>query len=129
MITSKITRKLDIPGEEGEWIKIRMLSGAMLEMAEDARTKAVFESIKAAGGEAFREVAISREERDDIVQKVTDPLNDYDIGMVLRFGIVEWSYPEKVSKAVDDLDADTRKWAAREILAFTLRDEADAKNS
>ena len=128
MLTSKITKRLDIPGEEGEWIKIRMLSGTMLELAEETRTKAVLSTIKAAGGEAFREVTISREDREEIVRQV-DPLNDYDVDTLLRFGIVEWSYPDKLSKAIDDLDADTRKWAAQEILAFTKQTEADAKNS
>lgn len=131
MLTSRVTKQVDIPHEPGEWLTIRMLPGKKLDEAREERERAVFGKLRALGGEVLRETqGMSRREAREVLE--ADPLEQYDIDVLLRAGIVGWSYEERFSPTVtEDLDEYTRRWAAEEILAFSRQtiDEEARKNS
>jgi hypothetical protein len=50
-------------------------------------------------------------------EQVADPLAKYDVATVLLYGIVKWTYPEKLNgESIQDLDEATATWAATEIV-------------
>ena len=114
-----------IPHEQGEWIKFRRLSWTQLDEARKAKGRKVMRNI-ASDPEAVKLLAevqninSASPAAPDPAAALTvppDPLSDYDQEMLLRLGIVEWSYDEPVSpEAIGDLDEETAEWAARKLL-------------
>jgi hypothetical protein len=98
-LCSLTTRKLDIPGEPGEWIEIRPLSsrarGDIMLAARDAAHK---KKIREADLEMFMTVEL-----------------------LCRFNaasVIAWSYPVDLTpESVDDLDGDTASWLFTEIMS------------
>jgi len=96
-LCSLITRKLDVPGEEGQWIEIRPLSAK--------RLHAIGLEAKKLG----REAAAANE--DD-----TDAENYVLADLMLREAVVAWSYDAPVGpETVDDLEISTMMWLSDEI--------------
>lgn len=128
MLAGKITRQVNIPHEEGEWFRFRMLSGRQLEEASDQQQAKYMATVKGLGAEAFQ--ALRSENADaEKVEAEPNPLVLYDVNTLLRCGIVGWSYQDKLSpQAIGDLDDATRVWAAREILDLTLPKPDDSGN-
>lgn len=134
MLTSRIVKQVDIPGEEGEWLKLRMLSGKKLEEAREVqvdRQLAIFRKMGREGVEAIKGMTVEQAE----ATLKADPLAEYDIDVLLRSGILAWSYreedgtPIKVTpQAIEELDEPVRKWAAGELLRMSLPTEDDSKN-
>jgi hypothetical protein len=124
-VVSKITKRIDVPSESGQWIEIRMLSWLTLDKARKERLKdiagmsdvfAAFRTLAANGAiESAKTVA------DD------DPMEAYDKRTLLGHGIAAWSYGDTVNP--EDLDEHTADWAARQILAYTVPGEAEVKAS
>lgn len=140
MLVNTIKRRLDVPGEPGEWIEIRRLSWRQMDTARETRQTAVLLRVKALGGDIFKalqeqaasapapveavaglpaeSVALAEPERPDA--------GEYDRAALLAAGVVGWSYADeagnrvKVSPAtLDQLDEETAAWLATEILAFS----------
>ena len=127
-IVTGLTKKVDIPHEEGQWMIFRQLSWRQREKASDAKTDSVLARVKSMGTELMRELR-GAEDRVDVKKALADPAASYDRSLVLQYGIVDWSYKEKLPKAVDELDEITAAWAAGEILAFSSpASEEEAKN-
>ncbi len=123
MLTGRITRRLDIPHEPGEWMEFRMLSGKQLDEAREVRTQKVAAMLRAMGGEVLKAV------RDEDESEGQDPLLAFDVDTLLYHGIVGWSYDAPVTRAtIDQLDARTREWAARVLATWHVESEADRKN-
>ena len=57
MLTNKVTRQVDLPHEEGAWIKIRALSAVQLERAADAQTAVLAEEQRWRGDVAYLRAA------------------------------------------------------------------------
>lgn len=129
MLTSRIVKEVPIPHENGEWMRLRMLPGKKLQEARDEQTYKqlmLFRKMGADGVEAIQKA--SRQDAEAALK--ADPLSAYDIDVLLRAGIVAWSYDEKVTpQAIEELDETTRRWAAEELLKMSLPSEADTKNS
>lgn len=128
-LVKNLSTTLQIPGEDGEWVKIRRLSYLELQNAREIRTRAVFANMREMGGEVMRELRSADTEA--VEAAASDPLNDYDVATLLKAGITEWSYPDAIEHPARQLDPATAEWAAREILAYCGigRDEADRKNA
>lgn len=126
MLTNKIRKRIEIPGEAGEWLEIRMVSGKKLEEARKAKQMEAFATLRAMGKDGLEAVqGMTRAEADAVV--AADPLAEYDLDVLLRSGVVGWSYDEPFAPTkVDELDAATREWAAGEIVALSRRE--DPKN-
>lgn len=130
MITSRIQKQVSIPHEPGEWFKFRMLSGRQLEEAGDAQQARYLSVAKLLGSEVFD--SFRKESNEEPVQADATPediTRGYHVDTVLKYGVIGWSYPEKITpQTLGDLDDVTRAWAAREILTLTLPKPEDAKN-
>ena len=96
-LCSLTTRKLDVPGEEGQWIEIRPLSASRLH-AIGLEAKKLGREAKAAN-------------EDD-----TDAENYVLADLMLREAVVAWSYDAPVTpENVDDLEISTMMWLSNEI--------------
>jgi hypothetical protein len=74
------------------------------------------------------------------VKKIHDTqdadITNYDRGVLLRFGVISWSYPvtpvsgkENVEDGLDQLDEPTAKFLAQEVFDFSRPEtKAEAKN-
>lgn len=129
MLTSNITRRLDVPGEDGAWVQIRKLPWRKLREASDAQKEQAYAHVKALGKEGMD--AVSQVTPDQIAALKRDPSNQYDTGTLLRAGVTAWSYSEKPTPdEIDDLDAATSSWLVGAILALAgvTASEDDSKN-
>lgn len=119
------TERVVIPHESEHWIEVRALSWRQLQNAKEERTDQTFKKIRSMGGEVFASMQ-GKGSSPDVAAAMKDPTNDYDQQMILRNGIVAWSYDEALNwDAIDDLDPETSDWAFREILRFSgvIKDE------
>jgi len=127
-IVTGLTKKVDIPHEEGQWIIIRQLSWRQREKASDSKTDSVLARVKSMGVDLMHELR-GAEKRADVKAALADPAASYDRSLVLQFGIVDWSYGKFAPEIVDDLDEITAAWAVEQILAFSgPASEEEAKN-
>jgi len=96
-LCSLITRKLDVPDEDGQWIEIRPLSAKRMHtLSLEARN--ISKAAKAADAED------------------TDAENYALSSLMLSAAIVAWSYPVPVTPDnVDDLELSTMTWLADQI--------------
>jgi hypothetical protein len=110
LITSKITRRIDIPHEPDQWIEVRMLSMQQLRGAreEQERRRAVaqiegFAVLRAMDDQVLAAIAGSRStppapQGPTAVPETPvialDPLDEYEPSALNRAGIVGWSYVE-----------------------------------
>jgi len=96
-----------------------MLGGKKLQEAIDeqtARQLAIFRQMGKDGVEALK--GMTSVEADAVL--AANPLSNYDIDVLLRAGVIAWSYDEKLTpQALGELDEETRTWAATEILKLS----------
>ena len=110
LVTGRTKR---IEPSDGGWIDIRALSWVTMETARTRKFGQLAEVAK-----ALKDIPLPE-------QNGTKPdrMASYDLGTLLKHGIVAWSYADEVN--VDDLDDATARWAARQILDHSLPDEAE----
>jgi len=144
-----LTKQLEVPGDSGQWMKLRPLSfleiedaqvkgyiglmrtvGEMSEVQETIRH--IFDSAREAeaadidDGEA--EEPEEEPEDQDAEEPEKDPLDGLDLLTVLCAGVSEWSYDRPVNEAnIRMLDEETARWAALEIVG--LRSKADLEKA
>lgn len=98
-ICNLITRKLDVPGEDGQWIEVRPLS---------LQTQYTLEL--AAGVEARAAVAADG----NVDLEATESFAK--LSKFLQGAIIAWSYPVPVTQEnIDDLEQETTLWLSSEI--------------
>ena len=112
-LTRGVTRKVEIPHEEGAWMELRQLNYRQLTAARRAKLDDTLGLLR-----AMQDLTLPQP---DGLQQA-DPLVSYDVGVLLHHGIVAWSYGDEVTP--DELDERTANWAAREVLAMSVPDEA-----
>lgn len=142
LITGQALRvRREIPHEPGQWVDIRPLSWKRLDEAKRAKLQDQAKLIGLMGGytgpggarDAPAETAETEEAAESTAAAVAsnghlDP-KEYDRGMVLRAGLLAWSYGTKVGPGdVDLLDETTATWLAGEILTLHSRSEEERKN-
>lgn len=117
-LVSQITKPLEVPGETGATIDIRMLSWLTLDKAKRIRLGELAEISKMLAGVqgSFPTPAADAQR---------DRLAEYDKGTLLKHGIVSWSYGETID--IEQLDGPTAEFAARAILDYSLPGEAQSK--
>lgn len=118
-IVSKLpTKREAIPHEPEYWMEFRPLSGRQLREASEVRTERVLRNVRAMGGEVYQ--ALQNVDTDGVQQAAADPLNAYDRETLCRYGIVAWSYDERLRpQAIAELDDATEEWAARIIVELS----------
>lgn len=121
-ITRNQMVRREIPHEDGEWMEFRRLSWKQLDEISDAASVAALRHVKDLGPEilaGMRSAVRADGLQEQLRATESDPLNGYDLGALLRAGIVAWSYDEPFDQAVvDELDPVTAKWAGEAILEF-----------
>ncbi len=126
MLTGRIVKQVDIPHEPGEWLKLRLLPGKKLDEARELKQRQTLAGLREMGVDIWREFTAERGGDSPATQ---DPLTYYDVDTLLRAGIVGWSYEEKVTpQAIEDLDAQTRRWAAETLLQM-VEESAEARKN
>jgi len=111
------TERHDVPGEPGEWFEFRYLSGAELDEAADAATKAALKVVSSVDLNVIQQLSGR-----DAGQR--PPESQYDKAVLLKYGLVAWSYPEPCTdENKARLDAKTRDWAVRTIVAMNTLGE------
>ena len=124
-LVTNITKKVDIPHEEGGWMEFRRLSWRQLENASEITADAMLDRMKKLGGDLLTAL------RDLDAKQEQAPQAQYDRAAILRAGIAAWSYDAKINPdTVDSLDEETAVWAFSEILSFNKpRTEEERKNA
>ena len=135
MLTNGQRMRIDIPHEPGEWLVIRPLPWPLLAAAATERTRrqtgeaaALLESLPNidAQRDALTNAANAQRANSHEAPAPIDPANVWDRRIVLRAGIVEWSYGDPFdADQIDDLDEQTADWAFRAILAPATRTEQE----
>jgi len=124
-LVSKITKKIDVPHEPGEWFEIKKLSWRQLEKAENINLEKTLKQFKDVDPGLMQGFA-----QGDDQEKKAKAGTDYDRATILQKGIKAWSYDAEVNaENIDDLDEQTAEWAMNEIMEFTKpRSEDERKN-
>lgn len=117
-------RRLEVPHEAGQFFELQPLTGAQRDLADNARTKAVL-SLFEGVDERLLDRMTKTEKTEEPAAKVDDSelnLGKYDLDVVIKYGLVNWSYDVPCNdEAKAQLDAQTRDWAAMEILKMSVR--------
>lgn len=120
-LVHKQTYRREIPHEPGQWFEFRPLTGGERDAASESRLRQLLPLVKEL------EALTNRPAAEDAAD---DPAVAYDKEMLIRFGVVNWSYDEPCddeNKA--QLDARTREWAAGVIAGDNSRSEDEKKGS
>lgn len=128
-LVTNITRVVEIPGEE-ETAVIRKLSHTQLKSAAKARQSEGVGFMREMGGDLLKAL---RDADTDKVQKIQEAqaanVDNYDRDILLKCGVVSWSYKVGLPHGTDDLDEPTAKYLAKEIFEFSRPDsKEEAKN-
>jgi len=117
------TERRDVPGEEGEWMEFRKLTGGELDQAQEVAMKkaiALVQGVDGAAIEAMRSGAAAAAEEGD----------SYDADTLVEYGVVAWSYTEPCdAENKRRLEAATRDWAAGVIKEMNVRPPVSAAAS
>ncbi len=141
---------IPLPFDAGQTITIRALSGLELEAAQAAHMQSMVggRSVRGWSG-TFQRIIAGVATQKDAEHALADPLAGYDRTVIVRGGLVAWSYPQPITgppgtaaaKAadgaplidpIDDLTDEPLEFIARAILQrtkpalFQTREEAKA---
>ena len=119
------------PWEPEATFGLRLLAWPERDEAQLAKTRKSFAMMEGVSADVIGALP----QRDtDPVERVTqasdDPLDDYDLGTLLKHGLVTWSYERDLSEQTKALlDDRTAKWLGREIVALNSWSEEEVGNS
>ena len=137
MLTSKITKRIEIPGEPGMWVQVVRLGWRAKREASQANSDEMFAMVKSIGSPMLLQefMKLMQEQAEQVEEfrkkaQAKNPLAGYDIGVVLRKGVQKWSYSDRVKpEEIDDQDADWARLVATEIMELSKeRSEEEQKN-
>ena len=116
-LRSDVTKTVEVPGDPGQSLTIRMVAWTTLDKAKDIRTRELAAQF-AAMGDAVDRLQSNGEKPDRLLQ--------FDKFTLLKHGIVAWSYPDELN--IERLEPPVVEWAAREILDYTFPDATQVKS-
>lgn len=122
---------IPLPFDEGQWIRVRKLTGREHTAAQMAHRLAFARDDQWAG--FFKAFIGSGLDSAVIKKALADPLTGYDRHELVRTGVVSWSYakpikpvvkkvdgqPDTVEDAIEDLDDDALEFMALEVLRLS----------
>lgn len=125
-IITDVAKTITIPGEDAT-VDIRMVSWLTLDKAQAARMKDLAEAVRTAvvvggGGDG---AAVIERLRAAAPGTKPDRFLQYDKYVLLKHGVVSWTYPVPVDP--EALDPATAEYVARAILDYSLPDTAAVK--
>ena len=111
----------DIPGEPGQWMEFRELSGSELDEADRVATRRVIDMMQG--------VDLSSLKTPTEVDETKRRQAAYDPDVLIQYGVVGWSYEEPCTPENKRLlTSATRNWARDVILDMNLRSEEQAED-
>lgn len=138
---------IPLPFDEGQWIKVRALTGQEHEDAQEAHRAAFVSGRSNLWALQFRRALEHGASDPEVLNALADPLTGYDRYALARAGLVEWSYKSAINAkeplpeeydAIRDLKDGPIEFIAREVLKLTKPElfmasvaeaEADRKNA
>lgn len=125
-----IVKTIEIPNESVS-VVIRKLSHMELKQAAKARQSEGVGFMRELGGElmkSLRDADVGAVKRIQETQQAD--INTYDRDLLLKTGIVSWTYDAKLPGATDFLDESTAKFLSEQIFDFSRpEDKTEAKNA
>jgi len=121
------TERRYVPDEASVWFDFRKLTGPEMDEASDQALDRLAGKMKALG-----ELDLSKFRSEDIkADESAQRRATYDLGTLIRYGVVAWCYEEPCDDEhkAQLLDAATRDWAVGIILDMNTRTEAEKKGS
>lgn len=115
-LRSARVKRLEIPGEPGQWVDVIPLTGPQMEAAKWMHVRAMAERIKGLDLDGFRQF---KSAEDAPVQTT-----GYDRAYLVDNAVVAWSYDVDLvegKEPSDVLDAETFDFLAREVEAMNTR--------
>lgn len=117
-LTPGVTRRVQVPAEDGAWLDIRMLNWLQVDEARQTQLSRLIGRMKSLEGVTLPEPT---------KVAVDDPLQSYDTLTLLQHGVAGWSYGGIVD--VTAFDEPTAKFAALEVLRLAVPSEVEVKIS
>lgn len=118
-----------IPHEPGQWVMLKQLNGAQMDVADQAQTAKVMERLgpilKALGPDANQQSQAQAEAQDPDDIKVRRA--GYDPETLIQYALDDWSYEQPmIPENIARLDAFTRDWLWDTIVEANTRPPASA---
>jgi len=116
------------PWEPGASFGLRLLAWPERDEAQLARTRRSFAVMEGIDPDIMAALP-QRAEDATATPSSDDPLDEYDLGTLLKYGLASWSYEQDLTeqnKAM--LDDRTAKWIGREIIRLNCWSEEEAGN-
>jgi hypothetical protein len=135
-----ISDRIPFPFDEGQWIRVRKLTGRECERAQEAHREGLVDGSLRLWAATFRRALEKGASDPEVLQAIRDPLTGYDRYALVRAGLVEWSYPRLKPTAavpavknpdgsttpavepydpIEDLDDEALDFIATEVLRLT----------
>ena len=119
MITSKATKRVDLPHEPGEWIDVRMPSLNILNRARQTQSRGAIELMQGVDMALLNTFG----DRADVAAP-RERSAEYDALTLLKGCITAWSYPEPLSyENIDELDEETVSAVVAVLLPPVVEEE------
>lgn len=123
-LAGRISEPIEVPGEPGEWIKVKDLTYSELREVVTAAQTRRFAFLREQG-DVLAIIDKARAERPDVIAEATseadavevDPLAGYDLDTLLRLGLAGWSYTAELDPT--QLTLETARFAAIEVLRYS----------
>ena len=121
VFTSRVTKTIPIPHDEGQSVTIRKLAPRHLEQAAKESQRQSFAELREMGGAAFLKELRSLNEDDIKTATARDPLMLFDRITLMEKAVLAWTYVdvERTRETFEDLDDDTQVLLATEILKLS----------
>lgn len=121
IFASQTQATVTVPGEDGQTVTVRALTGTEFDAAQAAHLRAIAEGHSARGwsGTFRRQLAKGVVSDAAVVEMLADPLNGFDRLTLVKSGLVAWTYGEVAPARVDDLKDDVLEFIATEVLRLT----------
>jgi len=120
IFASQTQETISIPFDPPHTVTVRKLTGKEHEAAQVAHRAGVAAVRPNMWSAYFRRVIESATSTDgDVRAAIADPLLGYDRFVVVKSGLLAWTYPEPMTRTIDDLDDESVDFIATEILRLT----------
>jgi hypothetical protein len=136
-----VSDRIPLPFDDGQWIQVRKLTGRECERAQEAHRGSLATSNPRSWAATFRRALEKGATDPEVLQALRDPLTGYDRFVLVRSGLVAWSYPQALTPvpatpatkhkdgsttpaiaaadAIEDLDDEAVDFIATEVLRLT----------
>ena len=120
------------PWEPEATFGLRLLAWPERDEAQVAKTRRSFAMMEGISAEVIGALPSrgSQEPEPSVAATSEDPLDDYDLGTLLKYGLASWSYARELTEASKQLlDDRTAKWLGRQIVDLNSWSEEEVGNS